>query len=300
VSTGSLRTPILLEHSGVGNPEVLKKFSIKNVINLPSVGENLQDQTNVVISASAKGNFSGYPAYATSLNADDLFGIDKMAVYQQTLSEIPSYASIISKASHGALSAENQEKLLRTQLNLIFNQSTPVAEILSAFASTPASGIGALPFWGLLPFARGSVHISSTNISAEAAINPNFFMLQWDQRLQVATARLAREFLATKPLSSIIQAELGPGAAVPVNASAEVWMEWMKNYSPNYHPVGTAAMMAKELGGVVDHELKIYGTSNVRIVDASVLPFQVCGHLTSTLYALSEKAADIIKAMKYL
>lgn len=55
-------------------------------------------------------------------------------------------------------------------------------------------------------------------------------------------------------------------------------------------------MIPKELGGVVDPSLKVYGTSNVRVVDAGVLPFQVCGHLVSTLYAVAEKAADIIKA----
>lgn len=55
-------------------------------------------------------------------------------------------------------------------------------------------------------------------------------------------------------------------------------------------------MMPKDLGGVVDPTLTVYGTSNVRVVDASVLPFQVCGHLASTLYAVAEKAADMIKA----
>jgi choline dehydrogenase-like flavoprotein len=64
----------------------------------------------------------------------------------------------------------------------------------------------------------------------------------------------------------------------------------------NFHYIATAAMMPRELGGVVDSNLTVYGTSNVRIVDASVVPFQVCGHLTSTLYAIAEKAADMIKA----
>lgn len=54
--------------------------------------------------------------------------------------------------------------------------------------------------------------------------------------------------------------------------------------------------MSKELGGVVDNELRLYGAANVRIVDASVLPWEVCGHPTATLYALAERAADIIKA----
>ncbi len=55
-------------------------------------------------------------------------------------------------------------------------------------------------------------------------------------------------------------------------------------------------MMPKELGGVVDNKLLVYGTANLRVVDASIMPFQVSGHLTSTLYAIAEKAADIIKA----
>lgn len=54
-------------------------------------------------------------------------------------------------------------------------------------------------------------------------------------------------------------------------------------------------MMARELGGVVDPNLKVYGTSNVRVVDASVLPIQISGHLTATLYAIAERASDIIK-----
>lgn len=64
----------------------------------------------------------------------------------------------------------------------------------------------------------------------------------------------------------------------------------------NFHPISTAAIMPKEIGGVVDTSLKVYGTSNVRIVDGSVLPFQVCGRLQATIYAVAERAADIIKS----
>ena len=55
-------------------------------------------------------------------------------------------------------------------------------------------------------------------------------------------------------------------------------------------------MMPKEIGCVVDTSLKVYGTSNVRVVDGSILPFQVCGHLQATIYAVAERAADIIKS----
>lgn len=54
-------------------------------------------------------------------------------------------------------------------------------------------------------------------------------------------------------------------------------------------------MMARELGGVVDPELRVYGTGNVRVVDASVLPLQISGHLTATLYAVAERASEMIR-----
>jgi choline dehydrogenase-like flavoprotein len=47
---------------------------------------------------------------------------------------------------------------------------------------------------------------------------------------------------------------------------------------------------------VVDARLKVYDTSNVRVVDASVMPLQISAHLASTLYGVAEKAADLIKA----
>jgi choline dehydrogenase len=64
------------------------------------------------------------------------------------------------------------------------------------------------------------------------------------------------------------------------------------------HQVGSMAMMSRDLGGVVDADLKVHGTANVRVVDASVMPTQISGHLTAVIYAIAEKAADAIKACR--
>lgn len=54
-------------------------------------------------------------------------------------------------------------------------------------------------------------------------------------------------------------------------------------------------MLPRYMGGVVDNRLKVYGTKNVRVVDASIQPMQLCGHPTANLYAIAEYASDMIK-----
>ncbi|RKK79028.1 hypothetical protein BFJ69_g5251 [Fusarium oxysporum] len=72
----------------------------------------------------------------------------------------------------------------------------------------------------------------------------------------------------------------------------------MEKISTERHPSGTAAMMPLELGGVVDPELKVYGTCNLRIVDASIMPLIPSAHLQASAYGIAEKAADMIKSAK--
>ena len=68
-----------------------------------------------------------------------------------------------------------------------------------------------------------------------------------------------------------------------------------------YHGCGTAAMQPREKGGVVDPKLVVYGTENIRVVDASVFPLIPRGNILSSVYAVAEKAAEIIRvAHKWL
>ncbi|KAF9527980.1 hypothetical protein CPB83DRAFT_792222 [Crepidotus variabilis] len=293
ISAGSIRSPLLLEQSGVGNAQILKKFSIPSVIDLPSVGENLQDQPNNGVLAISNHTWVGSPPYVTFLTAQDLFGTNASTVEAQVRKNIPSYAALIAQKSNGAFQASVQERLLTTQADLIFKDAISLVEIYHS----PFSGIVNFPFWNLLPFARGSIHVNSQDPTAHPLINPNYFEFDFDLQVQVMAARTGRKALNTSPLSSVVKSEISPGTyTVSKDASDQVWGDWVKRtYTSNLHPVGTCAMLPRDIGGVVDAELKVYGTKNVRVVDASVLPFQVCGHLTSTLYGVAEKAAKIIK-----
>lgn len=297
VSAGSIRSPAILELSGIGNPSVLKPLGIEIVVPLVSVGSNLQDQPANGMVYSSPTNWTGYSTFASFLTASDIFGPDLSSVYASIESNLTSYAStIISDYVPNATTLSIQEKLLRHNLNLVFtpNSTVPLAEVLWV----PIGTAIAAQFWTLLPFSRGSIHINTTNPISPPSINPNFLQLPIDTHIQAATAIKIRELFATPPLSQHVTAEVTPGfSVVPQNASSEGadWAKWIEgSFSGNSHPVTTCAMWGRGLSGVVDGEGKVYGTANVRVVDASIVPTQISGHLSASVYALAGKIADAI------
>ncbi|KAJ4993552.1 Glucose oxidase 2 [Stagonosporopsis vannaccii] len=297
ISAGSIRSPAILELSGIGNPSILSPLGVETVVSLPSVGSNLQDQPANSIIYSSPTNWTGYPTFGSFLTASDLFGTALPSVASSLRSNLTSYAKIIlADYAQNSTALKSQEQLLRHQLDLVFapNSTVPLAEILWF----PTGNAIAAQFWNLLPFSRGEIHINSTNPLSQPSINPNFLQLPIDTMVQAAIAVRIRELFSTPPLSKHVLNEETPGfTAVPKNATFidGPWAEWIKNsFNGNSHPVTTCGMMARELGGVVDYEGRVYGTQNVRVVDASIFPTQISGHLSASVYALAGKIADAI------
>ncbi|KAK1585795.1 GMC oxidoreductase [Colletotrichum navitas] len=291
LSAGSLVSPLLLELSGVGHPTILKQHGIETVVNLPTVGENLQDQMNNGLSFAMKNiTVDGALTTVAYPSAEQMFdNVDEVAA--KIKESLPAYAATVASVNGNVTQAADLLEFFEMQWSLIFESKIPIAEVLV----NTAQGTWSSEYWGLLPFSRGSIHISEKS-TANAIINPNYFLLDWDLLHQVQTAKFIRKLYGTAPFSTFAGTETRPGLdVVAEDADIEGWTGYIKgNYRSNFHPVGTAAMMPREKGGVVDANLKVYGTTNVRVVDASVLPFQVCGHLVSTLYAVAERAADLI------
>lgn len=123
-------------------------------------------------------------------------------------------------------------------------------------------------------------------------------------------AQYVRKLGKTRALASFIDSETEPGLAVSTDAQWNSWVEnnvrteYVPSSSPGahgtdesrYHPIGTASMLPREDGGVVSPKLIVYGTTNVRVVDLSIVPLHVGSHVQTAAYAIAEKAADMIKA----
>ncbi|KAF5349174.1 hypothetical protein D9756_009352 [Leucocoprinus leucothites] len=146
----------------------------------------------------------------------------------------------------------------------------------------------------LHPFSRGSVHIKSSDPFAHPNIDLSALDNDIDVQALLKGLKLIREIVTeTKAFEDVIEKEVAPG---PMGDSDENLERYLKTgLTSAFHPIGTAAMMKREDGGVVDERLRVYGVDGLRIVDASILPFQVGAHIQATVYAVAEKAADLIK-----
>lgn len=297
VAAGAIQTPALLQLSGIGDSAILGPLNIPTLVDLQTVGRNLQEQTQSNLGATGNGFNPGGSGPSDAIafpNIYQVFGAQANASVSKIRSSIPTWAT--SQAASG-LSAAALQQIYQVQADLIINSNAPVSEL---FYDTGYPNDCGFDMWNLLPFSRGTVKITSTDPFTYPTVRVGYFSADIDLDIQVATARLARRIFSSPPLNSICITETIPGSAVPDNAQRgtdAAWASWIQDtFVPVAHPIGTAAMMRRSLGGVVNAQLKIFDTANVRVVDASIMPLQISAHLSATLYGVAEKAADLIKA----
>lgn len=119
------------------------------------------------------------------------------------------------------------------------------------------------------PLSRGSVHLSSSDPLVAPAIDPNYLAHPADLEFLEKAIRFSSRLVTTAPFCEIVK-----GRVVPEQETMEdpeKLREWIREFVfSTFHPLGTAAMLPKEDGGVVDSELRVYGTANLRVVS---IPF---------------------------
>ncbi|KZP20582.1 GMC oxidoreductase, partial [Athelia psychrophila] len=185
--------------------------------------------------------------------------------------------------------------------------SSNVAELLCVFSCMP--GLAGLPLadgrvtlWNpvahLHPTSRGSVHINSPDPFAQPSIDPKFLSRAYDMKAFLQALRLREKIIRAPPLDSMITQSAIPPSSVQTDEEVEAFIK--ANITTFAHPVGTAAMAARNLGGVVDQNLKVYGTRNIRVVDASIIPLQISATPASTVFAIAEKVFVIHVAVENL
>ncbi|EGG04510.1 uncharacterized protein MELLADRAFT_88800 [Melampsora larici-populina 98AG31] len=299
LSAGPIGSPAILERSGVGEPATLEKLGIPILIDLPGVGSNLMDHPLAwTVFQLSPGQIS-----ADDFSRNSTFAREAWNLYRDHREGILTHEEIAEGLEYLRTNTSSlPESILETVKERILN-GTPIEFVLinqrslnmqpSANASY-ISNLIALQY----PLSRGTSHISSRDPRKPPLIDTGFFRHPFDLWLLSKASKHARAIMKSPSWSSIISNEHLPGPQV--NTDQE-WRQYVTNSAGTvFHPVGTAAMLPRELGGVVNPDLQVYGTQRLRVIDASIIPMHLAMHPHMTVYAIGEIGAKkILKSGGY-
>lgn len=140
----------------------------------------------------------------------------------------------------------------------------------------------------------GSVHITCNDPLMDVALDPKFLSHPADLDILSKGMELLTKLTTTSPLKEMIAKRYSPAPEMKFESKEEVEKYLRSHTATSYHPIGTVAM-GREGEGAVDERLRVWGCKGLRVVDASVIPLHISGNIISTVYAVAEKAADMIK-----
>ncbi|KAI1444671.1 oxidoreductase [Annulohypoxylon stygium] len=147
------------------------------------------------------------------------------------------------------------------------------------------------------PTSRGSVHIQSSDVSDPAAIDPKYLSNPVDIEIFAEHMLHLQSLASSPPLSGLLKQPPKPSRSISYMADLEGAKEYIRLRAASmWHPAGTCAMLPEGIGGVVDNRLRVHGVKNLRVVDSSIVPVLPPGNLQSTVYAVAERAAWLIKS----
>ncbi len=279
LAAGTYNTAKLMMLSGLGPADHLKAHGLSPVVDLPGVGENLQDHHEVPVIASTKGK-SGY------------FGEDKgFAMLRNGLHYLLLKSGPVTTTGIESCLFYDPEGGERPTVQLY---CAPIVYLDRDVASAaPTYGL-TLTSCLLRPKARGSVKLRSADPADMPMVDSNFFGHPDDLRITLASLRFARELMATKPLGPKIAEELLPGAALTSDAALTEFSG--KTVKTNYHPVGSARMgRDDDPMAVLDPALRVRGVDGLRVIDASAMPFIPSGNTNAPTMALASRAVALIR-----
>ncbi|KAG9660834.1 hypothetical protein KCU64_g2948, partial [Aureobasidium melanogenum] len=149
----------------------------------------------------------------------------------------------------------------------------------------------------LAPVSRGNVSLQSNAIGDAPLINLNYLESEVDQQIALYAFRNLRMVLSQPELANLTIGsnfgEVAPGANITDDQALLTYIK--STLLPVWHASGTARMLPESDGGVVDDRLRVYGTTGLRVVDASIMPVIPDQHVQGPVYMIAEKAADMIK-----
>ncbi|KAI0022815.1 GMC oxidoreductase [Xylariomycetidae sp. FL0641] len=327
ISCGAINSPRLLELSGIGGAALLRRLGIEAVVDNAGVGEGLQNHlyTGLVFEARDDADapatldayFRGEPAAVRA--ARDAYAA--RGAGPMSTSNMVTMAQLPLPDFHGAAGRADLERLLggggggapepdeagsfaaahRAFVRGVLTDDDPAQPVgnyvfgpaWAPFAAPPEARPAAGSFVSVAielshPLSRGSVHVTDGD---GVVVDCRYLSHPLDLEVLARQLRFAEDVVTrARPLARRLK---------PYTrrfGDLETAREYVRRHADGaYHYTGTCAMMPRDLGGVVDARLRVYGCRNLRVCDASILPIEPTAQPQAVVYAVAEMGSGFIK-----
>ena len=285
LSAGAIGSPHILQLSGIGPGELLRQHGIDPVVELPGVGENLQDHLHLRMIFKVEG--------AKTLNTLAGNWLGKMRIGLQ-YAMFQSGPMSMAPSQLGAFAYSDSTQ---SSPNLEYHvQPLSLEKFGDPLHSFPAFTASVC---NLRPTSRGHVRIASNDSYAAPKITPNYLSTTEDRKVAAQSLELTRRIAAAPALSRYKPEEVKPGRHY--QTEEELAEAGGQIGTTIFHPVGTCRMGREDdVHAVVDSQLRVKGVDKLRVVDASIMPFITSGNTNSPTLMIAEKtAAQILGRHRY-
>jgi len=280
LSAGTYNSPPLLEHSGIGNPEVLAELGVEVKHALRGVGENLQDHFQIWVQQGVKTKHC--------LSEDGKFPKVVLAVLKYMFGKKGPLTMPACNVG-GFVPNEGAERPI---FQIHFTPGAGGMDADGKMVATPDPGVNSTVCI-IRPTSRGSVHARSTDAKGFPKIIHNYLSTDHDRELAIEGFKLQRKIYQSEVFKPHATYEILPGDSVQTDE--EILEFWRTEGMSVYHPVGSSKMgAAHDPMAVVDNELRVHGVEGLRVADASIFPLLPSGNTHAPTVAVAERAADLI------
>lgn len=276
LSGGAINSPQLMLLSGIGPEHHLRSHGIDTVLDLPGVGQNLQDHPTVVIK------------YACTKPVT----IDYLA--SPVHKAIAGARWLATRSGVAASNIWEAGGLVRGNATVPYpNLQYHFGPIGVAYEGTRMTLEQAFSIHvdQLRPTSRGTITLKSANANDKPLLNFNYLSTAHDRRELVEGVRLARDLVAQPAFDDFRGVEMYPGTTAQSDIEIETAIRAL--IETDYHPCGTCRM-GNDPMAVVDGQMRVHGIDGLRVVDASVIPQIISANLNAPTQMIAARAADFI------
>ncbi|KAI4189023.1 MAG: hypothetical protein LQ346_005190 [Caloplaca aetnensis] len=305
VAAGSLHSAQLLQLSGIGPSSLLSTYGIPVALDLPGVGNNLQD--HCLVGTFYPYNNASYPS-PTELTTNASY--NSMAEFEYSSFKTGPWTAgspnalafnplpLISNNSASILTGANNQdptEYLPGGLDptIIAGYTLQKQSLVRRLAETTVASYeiinnnaGSLTVAVMHPFSRGQCYIRSPDPFEPPSIDPRWLTNPVDRQVLIEALLFNRQILATPAMLPLQAAQFVPAVDANEDALNAIINTGIRT---EFHASGTCAMLPLEQGGVVDPHLRVHGAQNLRVVDAGIFPMIPAAHLQAVVYAVAEK-----------